>query len=125
MKANPTRVLVVDDEVELLDVLKDFFQMTSYELVLSSTGEEAIACLGEQSFDAVLTDINRPVEALRSRGFGLVLVGIDRSRFLLTAGFLQYLGFSAGKRQPETEGAAFARFTLDPNPPAMLFNNPF
>jgi len=65
MKANPTRVLVVDDEVELLDVLKDFFQMTSYELVLSSTGEEAIACLGEQSFDAVLTDTNlRGVDGL-------------------------------------------------------------
>ncbi|MBU1701698.1 MAG: response regulator [Candidatus Eisenbacteria bacterium] len=60
MEKEATRVLVVDDEVELLDVLKDFFQMTSHELVLSSTGEEAIVQLGEQSFDVVLTDINLP-----------------------------------------------------------------
>ncbi|MBD3336302.1 MAG: response regulator, partial [Candidatus Eisenbacteria bacterium] len=60
MSNEKTRVLVVDDETELLDVLRDFFQITDYGLTLCSTGEEAIAKLGEESFDVVLTDINLP-----------------------------------------------------------------
>jgi signal transduction histidine kinase/DNA-binding response OmpR family regulator len=65
-----TSVLVVDDETELLEVLKDFFELTTYDLVLASTGEDAIAHLKERTFDVVLTDINLPgvdgLEVLRS-----------------------------------------------------------
>lgn len=60
MEESNTSVLVVDDETELLEVLKDFFEGSRHDLVLCSTGEEAIEQLRERRFDVVLTDINLP-----------------------------------------------------------------
>lgn len=60
MEMSKTNVLIVDDEIELLDVLKDYFEGSSHELCLCSTGEEAISELEKGKFDVVLTDINLP-----------------------------------------------------------------
>jgi signal transduction histidine kinase/DNA-binding response OmpR family regulator len=60
MEERKINVLVVDDETELLEVLKDFFETAAYNLDLCSTGEEAIAHLREKVYDVVVTDINLP-----------------------------------------------------------------
>ncbi|HET7904799.1 MAG TPA: ATP-binding protein [Candidatus Eisenbacteria bacterium] len=51
------RILVVDDERELLDVLRDALERAGHEIVTASSGSEGVARFREGRYDAVLTDL--------------------------------------------------------------------
>jgi len=54
------RVLVVDDEMSILLLLKEALGQWGYEVTCASTGAEGLATLRNQMFDAVLTDVRMP-----------------------------------------------------------------
>jgi signal transduction histidine kinase/DNA-binding response OmpR family regulator len=54
------RILVVDDEEPVLELLKDILSEYPYRVDLASTGEEAIGRIQEEIYDLVLTDLNLP-----------------------------------------------------------------
>ncbi len=54
------RVLVVDDEVELMSALCDSLAEREYEAFGFTSGLEALNCLQEQSFDLLLVDLMMP-----------------------------------------------------------------
>jgi signal transduction histidine kinase/ActR/RegA family two-component response regulator len=54
------RVLVVDDEQHVRDLLSDILETEGCEAVACSSGNEAVALLGAGAFDAVFTDIGMP-----------------------------------------------------------------
>jgi DNA-binding NtrC family response regulator len=54
------RVLVVDDEMSILLLLKEALTQWGYQVTCASTGQEALAALSSQMFDAALTDIRMP-----------------------------------------------------------------
>ncbi len=54
------KVLVVDDELTVRDVLTDFLSDEGYEVILASNGEEAIALAKEEEPHAILLDISMP-----------------------------------------------------------------
>lgn len=54
------RVLLVDDRPENLVFLRDYLQNKGFEIVLSLSGEEALAQLNHQSFAMVLLDLEMP-----------------------------------------------------------------
>lgn len=54
------RLLVVDDEEELLQVFSEFLGGGEFELDLARTGLEAIEKLDQKPFDLVVTDLNLP-----------------------------------------------------------------
>lgn len=54
------RVLVVDDELLIRDLLYDFFVTQGWEIVLAEGGHRAIEYLRNQRFDVVLTDLKMP-----------------------------------------------------------------
>jgi two-component system, OmpR family, alkaline phosphatase synthesis response regulator PhoP len=54
------RILVVEDEQHLADGLKFNLEAEGYEADLAGTGEQALAILAEQNFDAVVLDIMLP-----------------------------------------------------------------
>lgn len=64
------RVLVVDDEVNVLDILRDFLTDQNYYVETAGSGEEGIDKLRTQDFDLVVADINLPgidgLEVVRS-----------------------------------------------------------
>ena len=64
------RILVVDDEQDILDILSRFLTIKNYDVLTSETCEEALATLAQEKVDLVLLDINMPgmsgLEALRS-----------------------------------------------------------
>jgi CheY-like chemotaxis protein len=63
------RILVVDDELDLLDILGDFLQEQGYGVAMAVDGLRALELLREDSgFDLVLSDINMP----RMKGFELI-----------------------------------------------------
>lgn len=54
------RILVVDDEKDVCDILSRFFSEKGYETVTADTGEAALAILEKDKIDAVLLDIRMP-----------------------------------------------------------------
>src|SRR6267378_4994178 len=55
------KILVVDDEVELKNILVEALTTQGYEAVGFANGEEAIGALRAQAFDVLLTDLMMPV----------------------------------------------------------------
>lgn len=53
------KILIVDDEKDLADMLKNYFEMADYEVYTANSGQEAIEKTGCQP-DIILLDINMP-----------------------------------------------------------------
>jgi DNA-binding response OmpR family regulator len=54
-------VLVVDDEPDILLLIKMALQVRGYRVSLAADGETALQCLKEGSWDAVILDLAMPV----------------------------------------------------------------
>ncbi len=54
------KILIVDDNVDLLDYLKDFFMIYNYEVILAETGSEGIEKFREFLPDIVISDMRLP-----------------------------------------------------------------
>ena len=57
---SPTRLLVVDDELFVLDLLNEILECEHCEVVMAHDGTEALARFREQEFDGVFTDVGMP-----------------------------------------------------------------
>lgn len=57
MENNKQKILIVDDEVEIVKALGDFFKLKGYEAKSAYSGEEALTILEQASVDLVLLDI--------------------------------------------------------------------
>src|SRR3972149_6623843 len=75
------RLLIVDDEVELMTVLGSMLRKQGYEVMGFASGTEALEALRERQFDLLLADLMMPeldgIELLRA-GLGIDphLVGV-------------------------------------------------
>lgn len=54
------RILVVDDEENVVQILEDLLSESPYDVDTATTGEEALEALGAKAYDLLLTDINLP-----------------------------------------------------------------
>lgn len=71
----PARILVVDDEPSLLDVVASALRLVGYEALTATTGTEALAVASRAELDLVVLDVMLPdrdgfavVERLRADG---------------------------------------------------------
>jgi len=55
------QILLVEDNVMNLKLIKDVLEMENYEIVLAVDGKEALEMLKSKDFDLILTDIHLPV----------------------------------------------------------------
>ena len=55
------KLLIVDDELEICDFLKSFFEERNYDVMTATSGEEALAALDSFKPQVVLLDIKMPV----------------------------------------------------------------
>lgn len=60
MSAASDRILVVDDEVNMLALFKRVLQKEGYGVVTASSGEQALRCLESEWFDVVISDLKMP-----------------------------------------------------------------
>jgi type IV pilus assembly protein PilB len=60
LSPRPTRVLVVDDDPALLDILRDILVSERYEVTLAGDGREALAAVYRERPDLILTDMQMP-----------------------------------------------------------------
>ena len=59
-EAAKARILVVDDEEQVVAIFRDLLTQQGYEVVSSDNGDDAIGKVTAERFDLVLTDINLP-----------------------------------------------------------------
>lgn len=86
-KTSKTRILVVDDEPNIVQTLQDRLEMNEYEVVTAGNGREGLEKFEEEHPDVILLDVIMPImdghemlEALRKRPRGQ-----DVSVIMLTA----------------------------------------
>ncbi|MDE6763855.1 MAG: response regulator transcription factor [Oscillospiraceae bacterium] len=53
------RILIADDEPDIVAMLKDYFEMNGYEIITAYNGSEAISQSGKNP-DIILLDVNMP-----------------------------------------------------------------
>ncbi len=54
------RVLVVDDEAEIADMVRSMLEAAHYEVAVAESGAVALELLGEARFDAIVSDLRMP-----------------------------------------------------------------
>jgi len=54
------RVLVVDDESQIADLMHDFLDSAGYEVAIAESGAVALELLKEARFDAIVSDLRMP-----------------------------------------------------------------
>jgi len=59
-RGRPLHILVVDDEVEIAEILREILAAEGHRVSLAHGGEEALQKLAEAAFDLVLTDLKMP-----------------------------------------------------------------
>jgi signal transduction histidine kinase len=77
-EAAPARLLVVDDEENIVLTISEVLRLEGYEVDVAASGREAFACLGAGEYDLVLTDLHM------DDGDGLSLLEEVRRRAPLT-----------------------------------------
>jgi len=95
------RILVIDDELKVLDVLRKILQIEGYDVVTATNGVEGIALFHQVSCDLVITDMVMPVKDglqtildLRKENPDLPIIAvsgggtISKERYLAVAGYL-------------------------------------
>ncbi|MCX6271243.1 MAG: response regulator transcription factor [Bacteroidetes bacterium] len=68
MKGKLAKILLVEDDPNLSEVLKDYLEMLDYEIVRCFDGEQGLSVFYRQGFDLVLVDVMMP----KKDGFTLV-----------------------------------------------------
>lgn len=53
------KIMVIDDEIEILNMLKRYFMLDNYDVITAAGGQEALQKLTQQP-DIILLDINMP-----------------------------------------------------------------
>ena len=54
------RILVVEDDLDIQELLKNFLQEVGYDIVLANDGMEALSVFSTAQFDLVLLDVMLP-----------------------------------------------------------------
>lgn len=54
------RILIIDDDVEIREMLKEVFEQEGYETIIAPDGEVAVRYYREKQTDVVITDIIMP-----------------------------------------------------------------
>jgi len=54
------RILVVDDDENIREILKDILTMSDHQVTLAGNGEEALEVFYREEFDLVFTDLGMP-----------------------------------------------------------------
>lgn len=58
--ANTAKILIVEDDVDLIEMLSAYFRVQGYEILTAAWGEDAVKLAGENAPDLILMDIRLP-----------------------------------------------------------------
>jgi two-component system OmpR family response regulator/two-component system alkaline phosphatase synthesis response regulator PhoP len=78
-----TSILIVDDEKDLRDVLKDRFEQELFEVLVASDGSEAVEIVDKKRPSIIIMDVMMPVlngieakKIIRKKGYNIPIIFI-------------------------------------------------
>ena len=93
------KLLVVDDEIALCDLLRHFFIKQGYRVVIATSGTEALALITKEQPDLMLLDVKMPrmsgievLKQLRARGDEVKVVMVSAAHDETTVNEAKQLG---------------------------------
>ena len=93
------KLLVVDDEIALCDLLRHFFIKQGYRVVMATSGTEALAQVTKEQPDLMLLDVKMPkmsgievLKQMRARGDEVKVVMVSATRDDVTINEAKRLG---------------------------------
>ena len=93
------KLLVVDDEIALCDLLRHFFIKQGYRVVMATSGAEALALVTKEQPDLMLLDVKMPrmsgievLKQLRARGDEVMVIMVSATRDDVTINEAKRLG---------------------------------
>ena len=96
----PAKVLIVDDEKGVRDLLHSFLKATGYQTIMASNGDEAIELAKSESPNAILLDVKMPgidgIETCKR------LRAEDKTRFIPV---IMVTGFGTNMKEATDAGA--------------------
>ena len=78
MPAEKPRIVAIDDEIEFIDMLKEYFQLRGYEIDVASRAVKGIELINDKKPDIVILDLKMPGIS------GEEVLGLLKSRQLKT-----------------------------------------
>ncbi|MDP8212581.1 MAG: response regulator [Candidatus Zapsychrus exili] len=82
------KVLLVEDEVDILDMLKDYFEFNGFNNVLTTTkGREAIEIINLEKPDVVFLDIQLADEVSGMEVLKQVKSSFPNTKFIIISGY--------------------------------------
>jgi DNA-binding response OmpR family regulator len=83
-----TKLLLVDDDVDVRESLAEFLSQHGYEVRTACHGEEGLRCLAVEVPDVLLLDIEMPLMNGRAMAVGMMLhdAGLERIPIVLLSG---------------------------------------
>ena len=101
------KILVVDDEILILEVMKEFFEIEGYEITSAQNGQEALEILGSEGFTVMFIDFMLP----DMNGMDLCrLIRKDNSDAVIYA----FTGYASFHNHEECRAAGFDDFFVKP-----------
>lgn len=92
------KLLVVDDEVDILEVTQRFFKKRGLDVITASDGNEALRLISEEKPDLILLDFNLPGLS------GVEILKKLREELKFDTKVIVVSGFEAEKVLSETQG---------------------
>lgn len=102
-------ILIVEDDLDIQDLLRNFLQEVGYEITIASDGMEAIALFSSAHFDLILLDIMLP----KIDGFGMTY-DTEKDRFFYNGQVVRY--FKDQINSNETNGFSYDDGVIDVEP---------
>lgn len=56
-------ILIVDDDIEIIELMRDFLEMEGYAVLTAENGEAAMRIMNQNRVDCVLLDVMMPGES--------------------------------------------------------------
>jgi PAS domain S-box-containing protein len=104
-KRRGARVLVIDDEAHIRDILSRILSKAEHQVSLATSGEEGLQLFQEKEFDLVLTDLGMP----RMSGWE-VCQAIKQAKPQIPVGMITGWGAEVEQAQIEAKGVDFLIF---------------
>jgi DNA-binding response OmpR family regulator len=101
------RILIVENEPELLMALRDFFEVRGYEVHLASEREEAETLLHNYSYSVVIADLS--LSRLGAEGLEVIMSASDRPAPPKVIAITGHSGWEYEKAAREHGADAFMR----------------
>jgi DNA-binding response OmpR family regulator len=97
--ARPPKILVIDDEEHLRNLIADFLESEGYEVKTAANGREGLASFQEGTYDVVITDLGLPEMSGLEVAEEIKNIGSATPVVLLTGFSLQ----AGGERMKDTK----------------------